>query len=206
MQFNIKKITLLCTCLALTACGEGSVGQKIGIERKPPDEFRVLSRPPLNVPPEFNLRPPSDGSDMEGLETPASKVAEQAVFGTDTPDSSSESSLKPGTAPTAVMPVESSDMASGTDQNFLNRAGVSVAKPDIRKIIREETGTTGLEEKESALKILSSPNPREPMVDAEKEKERLKTNAAEGKPVDEGDTPTKLPKDRGILDKLDRIF
>jgi hypothetical protein len=207
MQHHFKKITLLLTCCVLTACGEGSVGEKLGIDRKPPDEFRVLSRPPLNVPPEFNLRPPSDGSEAAGLEAPTSEVAKQAVFGADAKGEASDTTaLKEGTAPTAVMPVTSSDVASGNDQNFLNRAGVSVANPSIRQIIREESGMTGYEEEESVLKILGSENKREPMVDAEKEKERLKTNAQEGKPVDEGDTPTKLPKDRGILDKLDRIF
>lgn len=206
MQSNIKKITsLLLTCLCLSACGEGSVGEKLGIERKPPDEFRVLSRPPLNIPPEFNLRPPSDGSDYTGLETPASKVAEETVFGSSV-DDTNESTLRPGNAETAVMPVESSDAASGTDQNFLNRAGASTANPSIRKIIRQESGTTGYEEEKSTLDILGSENPREPMVDAEKEKARLEQNAKEGKAVDEGDTPTKLPKDRGILDKMDRIF
>lgn len=204
-KLPIHSFTLTSFCLLLlAACSEGSVSEKLGLERKPPDEFRVLSRPPLNVPPEFNLRPPSDGSEPAGLETPASKVAEQAVFGAETEEDKPE--LRSGNAPTAVMSVESSDAASTTDQNFLNRAGVNAANPSIRKIIREETRTTGYEEEESVLKILGTDNPREPMVDAEKEKERLEENKKEGKAVDEGDTPTKMPKDRGILDKMDRIF
>lgn len=206
MQQNFLKLsTLLIACGCLSACGEGSVGEKLGIERKAPDEFRVLSRPPLNVPPEFNLRPPSDGSDVTGLEVPAAQAAEETVFGS-SPETQKSTTLQPGNAPTAVMPVESSDTGSQTDRNFLSRAGASSANPAIRQIIRQETGTTGYEEKESVLKILGTDNPREPMVDAEKEKERLETNKKEGKAVDEGDTPTKLPKDRGILDKMDRIF
>lgn len=200
----LQTALIFCALTALTACGEGSVGERLGIERKPPDEFRVLSRPPLNVPPEFNLRPPSDGSEGYGLETPAAKRAEQAVFGGSGSDENE--GLKPGNAPTAVMSVESSDAASTSDQNFLNKAGTERANPSIRQVIRKESGTTGYEKKESVLKILGTDNPREPMVDAEKEKERLEQNAKEGKAVDEGDTPTKLPKDRGILDKMDRIF
>lgn len=192
MQHKKNRLLILSCFLALTACGEGSVGERIGIERKAPDEFRVLSRPPLSVPPEFNLRPPSDGSDYGELEVPASKTAESAVFGTN---------LNDGTAPTAVVPVESGAVGSQSDQNFLNRAGVAVANPDIKSIIRKENPVEAPEEK-GFLQKLREPTTREPTVDATKEAERLKTNEATGKAIDDGETPTKLPKDRGIIDKI----
>ena len=44
----------------LYGCGE--VKQKIGLIKKAPDEFQVYESKPLSVPPNFELRPPSEGA------------------------------------------------------------------------------------------------------------------------------------------------
>ncbi len=44
----------------LAACG-GTVQQKLGLERRVPDEFQVVRRAPLTLPPDFTLRPPTPG-------------------------------------------------------------------------------------------------------------------------------------------------
>lgn len=49
---------ILVTCL--TACS--SVKKTVGLERRAPDEFSVLKRAPLSVPPEFSLRAPEPGA------------------------------------------------------------------------------------------------------------------------------------------------
>lgn len=46
--------------LSLAACG-GNDGQ-LGYSKSPPNEFNVVRRAPLIVPPEFNLLPPSEQS------------------------------------------------------------------------------------------------------------------------------------------------
>ena len=191
----------LLACLMVSACGEGSIGKRLGMERQVPDEFQVLSRPPLHIPPEFNLEPPGEGEDGGGLVAPASRQAEETVFG-----ATDSSSLGYGNADTAVMPVTSSDAASQTDQNFLNRAGATEADPDIRKTLREENGQTGYEEEKSILEELRETTKGEPTVDAKKEAERIKENLDEGKAINEGDVEIKEPKNRGILDKLDGVF
>lgn len=188
-------------CLALSACGEGSIGKRLGMEKQTPDEFQVLSRPPLHIPPEFNLQPPGEG-DTDGLIAPASRQAQQAVFGNNDPTSA----LSQGSADTAVLPVTSSEGATPTDQNFLNRAGAGSAQSDIRQILREETGDNDYEEDKSILEELREPSDKQPTVDAKKEADRIKENLKEGKPVNEGNIEMKEPKDRGIIDKLDNIF
>jgi len=45
--------------LALGACS--SVGNALGAERQTPDEFKVVTKAPLSVPPEYSLRPPPAG-------------------------------------------------------------------------------------------------------------------------------------------------
>jgi hypothetical protein len=46
--------------LALGGCEE--TRKSIGWDKNPPDEFRIVTRAPLSVPPEFALRPPAPGA------------------------------------------------------------------------------------------------------------------------------------------------
>lgn len=51
------RFAVLAFCLpALAACGS------IGYNKNPPNEFNVVRRAPLIVPPEFNLRPPGENT------------------------------------------------------------------------------------------------------------------------------------------------
>src|ERR1700743_853263 len=47
---------LLLVLLALAACSD--IKEDLGMGRSPPDEFAVVDRPPLSMPPDFGLRPP----------------------------------------------------------------------------------------------------------------------------------------------------
>ena len=44
---------------SLSACS--GVKKKLGLENSAPDEFLVTSRAPLSLPPEYDLRPVTDG-------------------------------------------------------------------------------------------------------------------------------------------------
>ena len=62
-KINIKfylKFILFINLLFLFSCSKG-VKEKIGIINKSPDEFQVYEQKPLDVPPNFELRPPIDG-------------------------------------------------------------------------------------------------------------------------------------------------
>lgn len=47
---------------SLSACS--GVKKKPGLENSAPDEFLVTSRAPLSLPPEYDLRPVTDGSSV----------------------------------------------------------------------------------------------------------------------------------------------
>ena len=49
-------VTLAAT---LTACGVFE--EQLGLNKQAPDEFRVVARAPLTLPPDFTLRPPEPG-------------------------------------------------------------------------------------------------------------------------------------------------
>lgn len=61
---------------ALLLSGCESIRQATGAEKTPPDEFTVLTKSPLVIPPDFNLRPPQPGiasrNDPDADETGAS--------------------------------------------------------------------------------------------------------------------------------------
>ena len=63
--------------LALAACG--GFREQLGLTKQSPDEFRVVSRAPLTVPPDFSLRPPEPGAPRPQEGTSAQQ-AERAVL------------------------------------------------------------------------------------------------------------------------------
>ena len=58
----VIRVALLATglCLGLSACSE--VRRTLGYEKQPPDEFQVVQRAPLSLPPDYKLRPPTPGA------------------------------------------------------------------------------------------------------------------------------------------------
>ncbi|MEQ1609360.1 MAG: DUF3035 domain-containing protein [Hyphomonadaceae bacterium] len=79
----MKRIALIglasIAAIGATACGSMST----------PDEFRVVRKAPLTVPPEYNLRPPAPGSARPQELSPEAQ-ARTAVFGVDVAPSASE--------------------------------------------------------------------------------------------------------------------
>ena len=49
-------------CAALIATGCTSTSRVLGLEKSAPNEFNILTKAPLIVPPEYNLRPPAVGA------------------------------------------------------------------------------------------------------------------------------------------------
>ncbi|MEM8948725.1 MAG: DUF3035 domain-containing protein [Pseudomonadota bacterium] len=65
----------------LTACGGGdTVQEALGFQQRGPDELAVIKRPPLIVPPDYNLRPPRSGSEDDGSNA-ASDAARKTLIG-----------------------------------------------------------------------------------------------------------------------------
>ena len=58
----------------LTGCGQGTVQNALGMGKRSPDEFSVVSRAPLILPPDYGLRPPGSGESRPGVDTPAEQA------------------------------------------------------------------------------------------------------------------------------------
>lgn len=205
MKQVISRALLLAALLPLAACSGGEVKETLGLGKKVPDEFRVVERPPLSVPPVFNLRPPASPGEVVPS-TNATGQARKIVTGSDAPASSDPAALDVDPSmqvDTAVTPVTSSSLASPAESSFLQKAGVDKKNPEIRKVIHSEV-TVEQEKKEEkgifdALRPSSSD---EPVVNAKEERERIEKNKKDNKAVTEGKTPTHDPKKESTLDRL----
>lgn len=77
----IGSALILALSVGLAGCGGGeTVGEAMGYEQTGPDEMTVIKRPPLTVPPDFNLRPPRP-SDPSSDADSASEAARETLIG-----------------------------------------------------------------------------------------------------------------------------
>src|SRR5207302_10374167 len=84
MRRTTSAALLMAAALGLSACDNGGLRRSLGLDSRGPDEFRVVSRAPLDVPPDFGLRPPQPGASRPN-EPPVRETARQTVFGANAP-------------------------------------------------------------------------------------------------------------------------
>src|ERR1700744_4215893 len=68
--------------LALSACD--TLRREAGLTKQAPDEFAVVTKAPLIIPPDFNLHPPAPGAPPLNQEGPTD-TAETALFNSSDP-------------------------------------------------------------------------------------------------------------------------
>src|SRR5215472_6535778 len=79
MKYNwIVAVGLLCGAAGLAGCH--STAQAFGMAKVTPDEFRVVTKAPLTLPPDYALRPPAPGEPRPQELQPES-AARQALEG-----------------------------------------------------------------------------------------------------------------------------
>jgi hypothetical protein len=179
--FNKITLLLFAALMGLTSCS--GVKEQLGVGRHSPDEFTVVKRAPLTLPPDYALRAPAEGS-----VPPAAASAARAK--------------------TVLMGEAAAQEKKGTSEEaLLERMGVSGADPDIRTVINRENGYIALENKAVADKLIfwkddqNAADAPASVVDPKAEADRLRKNQEEGKPVNAGDVPV-IEKKQSTIDKL----
>lgn len=204
---NITKLLITCSLITLSACSSSTVKDTLGINRKAPDEFRVVSRPPLYIPPQFNLRPPSSSAESPTI-IPADKQAKSLVLdGKPANNNGAEVFNLKQNSDTSVAPVSSSPLTksvkntgSKSDQQFLKNIGAEKSDPKVRDELVEQAIVKQEKIEDSPWwDIFPSNEKKEPLVNSKAEADRIKTNKETGKSVTEGDTPEVESGDRGWL-------
>jgi hypothetical protein len=166
---HLKWTALVGFVFVLAACGNAA--DTLGIGRNAPDEFAVVDRPPLSLPPDFELHPPRPGAPRpQEVSTP--DRASQIVF---------------GGAPQATESSEKTD----AEKALLAAAGANKAEPDIRSIVDRETTqkVVGTRHLVDELLWWHNPNAAATTVDAPAEAQRLKEAKEKGEATTTGATP-----------------
>ena len=181
-----------CAALALAALtGCGNTREMLGLDKNTPDEFQVISRAPLSVPPDYALHIPEPGAGQRGEGATAPQQAMAAITGTQ-----ARAVSESGKPDVAMDPGEAA---------LLKQLGANRAVPDIREIVNRENSAAVTENPGflDSLMFWRKPEDHSSVVDAPREAQRLRENAALGKPADTGETPTIQRRKKAWLEELD---
>ncbi|MGH7089011.1 MAG: DUF3035 domain-containing protein [Stellaceae bacterium] len=171
MSYRIGALVCLLVA-AQVLCGCDSFYRAIGKEKVVPDEFAVVQRAPLAVPPDFDLRPPRLGAARPQEESPADQ-ARQAVFrlGDDAKDN---------------LPPAASRRSPGEGE-LLKEAGAANVSSNIRQLLAKDNTTGDVSPSlvdRLAFWRKNGPAPADRVVNPVAETERLKARS------DEAQSPT----------------
>jgi hypothetical protein len=157
--------------LAMTLGGCTDVRRALGMEKVIPDEFAVVSRAPLAIPPDYSLRPPQPGA-APSQEVPAQDRAKEAVFRAGQQQAS--------------LPPAATERSAG-EGALLQKAGAPNADPAIREHVRDDVALSPQNQRGFVDKLLfwrkSGPPDSNEVIDPNKEAERIKQAQSAGTPV-----------------------
>ncbi|GAB2177914.1 DUF3035 domain-containing protein [Dongia sp. agr-C8] len=196
MRRSLLTLPLALALAVPTLAGCSSTKEMLGLTKRSPDEFQVVSRAPLSMPPDYSLRPPTPGAPrpQEGTTT---QQAQSIVTGYQ----QSGSTLAPDQIP-SIGEGESTSTESAGESAFLQSASLTGIDPNIRKIVDEET-SADQDASQSFLDDLifwRAPEPYGTVVDPVAEQKRLQENQALGQPTDTGETPIIERKKKGLFE------
>jgi hypothetical protein len=165
-QTTFALLLLAAGGLALGGCSQAR--QAMGLGKNPPDEFDVVTHPPLAMPPNYDLVKPDPGAPRPQEES-ATQLAEAAVIGnvgtaadagatnaaatSPSGDATTASIAGPDTGATATAEGQPPAPAAGIpaagvpateqaptagEQAFLQSAGTAKADPKIRQVVNAE--------------------------------------------------------------------
>ena len=78
MRLKTLMLTTACATMGLSACN--TTTKALGLTKNAPNEFNILTKAPLVVPPEYNLRPPQIGT-SSAENNYSQKSAREALIG-----------------------------------------------------------------------------------------------------------------------------
>lgn len=174
-SMTLRLLMISGLALGLSACG--GFNEQLGLGKQSPDEFRVVSRAPLTVPPDYQLRPPQPGAPRPQVGTPTQQ-AERAVF---------------RNSQSATLSQQAASAANRTpgEKALLRAAGAEQADPNIRQVVNRETRQINEEADYFVDRLVfwNNVSPAGTVVDPVAERRRLQENAALGRPATVGPTP-----------------
>ena len=171
MKKSTAVILTLTAATLLTGCD--GARKALTQTKAAPDEFAVYTRAPLTMPPEYGLRPPSDGKTDESGAVTTRDDARRVLLGS------------------SATPVQSIEASTPGTSVLLSMAGAGRAEPGIRDIVERETSAYANEDVRFMEKLMYGDEAatRTTVVDPQNEAKRIQEKQALGKPINEGETP-----------------
>jgi len=171
------------------AAGCSAIRDAAGVTKSAPDEFAVLTKAPLVIPPDFNLRPPKPGAAPTNQSSPTDS-AQAALFGSDDP-----------AAIAATLP----NTYSSGEKTLLANSGGATADHGIRSQIAADAKamTTANESFTDQLLFRSpaDPNAGNPL-NADAEHDRIVAEKTDGQTPLTGEAASnKDPQEGATIDK-----
>jgi len=184
--------------MALVLVGCDSIREAAGVTKEPPDEFAVVTKAPLVMPPDYNLRPPKPGAAPTNQYSPTESAA-ASMFGED---------------PAEIAKQMTGDY-SQEEKLILATSGAAVSDHAIRQQLAADAKSMEATNDDLTNKLLfqTGPDPQAGNpLDSDSEKQRLDA-AKSSKQTNSTVTPddAKDSKDSATIDKsgngwLDGIF
>ncbi|CCG42051.1 DUF3035 domain-containing protein [Magnetospirillum molischianum] len=183
IQHRLAPLVVILAVLSLSACSD--VKRSLGYEKAPPDEFQVVQRAPLSMPPDFSLRPPQPG-------------ATRPQEGT-----TRDQARRVLTGQRLSTPVSTAGRTQG-DVILVKRFGAESIQSDIRVLVNKESQSLAEAEKSFTDQLVFWRKSEQPgvVVDPVKESQRLRENQALGKSMSEGQTPHIERRKKAILEGI----
>ncbi len=189
-MYKFNRILYAALLLPFIVTGCDSTRQALGIDgKKAPDEFAVLSKAPLIIPPDFSLRPPAPGQKgpQDSLVRNNARKALVGSNGVITPEDAAAAGTSAG------------------ELALLRQADAENVDSSIRRIINEETAILAEDDQSLMERVMFWQDQPEygTIVDPTKEKKRIQENAALGNSAsDGGETPTIERRKRALLEGI----
>ena len=121
---NFTRVAAAAALLAAAGlAGCDSASKAFGLSKVTPDEFRVVTKAPLTLPPDYSLRPPEPGEPRPQELQPES-AARQALVGQ-----------------------RAGDVRSDGERMFVTKAGADHADPLVRYVVDDEFGNLSHKDK-----------------------------------------------------------
>lgn len=169
--------------VAVSGCDRAR--ETFGLNKSSPDEFAVVTRAPLKVPPNYRLRPPAPGTPRP-QEGTTQESARAVLIGDAQRTATGEASSTTG------------------ESALLARAGAANADPTIRQTVDRESAILGEDSKGLVSRLLFWQEKEQPgqVVDASRESRRLQENIALGDSVSKGAVPVIKRREKGFLEGI----
>lgn len=170
-------VILSSVSLLISGCG-GKSGNILALGKSIPDEFSVVSRAPLSLPPDYSLRPPSSSSARTQDTTPRKRAQKSLLGNTQAVGSKLDANV-----------VENLSLS---EISLLQQSNALAVNDDIRNLIDSESAALAREDVKFLESLIFWKSGSIPgvIIDPKLEAKRLQENSALGKSTTEGPTPT----------------